>query len=153
MCNSFLFTSNLKTKLYNDIHRLLWWCHVVREGRYVTTAVTGTMSQEQLESECLEAFKQGNKRDAERLLLQIRQPATVRTGCSWCNRQTVYCILSTESISADLAVVHELASTTCQLVLRKCTHTHTQSQFTHTHCTHTHTEKACRQHNSHNNYM
>ena len=47
----------------------------------MTTAVTGTMSQEQLESECLEAFKQGNKRDAERLLLQIRQPATVRTGC------------------------------------------------------------------------
>ena len=40
------------------------------------------MSQEQLESECLEAFKQGNKRDAERLLPQIRQPATVRTGGS-----------------------------------------------------------------------
>ena len=35
------------------------------------------MSQEQLESECLEAFKQGNKRDAERLLPQIRQPAKV----------------------------------------------------------------------------
>ena len=38
------------------------------------------MSQVQLESECLEAFKQGNKRDAERLLPQIQQPATVRTG-------------------------------------------------------------------------
>ena len=36
------------------------------------------MSQKQLESECLEAFEQGNKRDAERLLPQIRQPATVR---------------------------------------------------------------------------
>ena len=36
------------------------------------------MSQEQLESECLEAFKQGNKRDAERLLPQIRQQVTVR---------------------------------------------------------------------------
>ena len=35
------------------------------------------MSQKQLESECLEAFKQGNKRDAERLLPQIRQPAKV----------------------------------------------------------------------------
>ena len=37
------------------------------------------MSQEQLESECLEMFKRGKKRDAERLLPQIRQPAKVRT--------------------------------------------------------------------------
>ena len=37
------------------------------------------MSQEQLESECLEAFIRGNKRDAERLLPQILQPAKVRT--------------------------------------------------------------------------
>ena len=35
------------------------------------------MSQEQLQSECLEAFIEGNKRDAERLLPQIRQPAKV----------------------------------------------------------------------------
>ena len=35
------------------------------------------MSQKQLESECLEAFEQGNKRDAERLLPQIRQPSKV----------------------------------------------------------------------------
>ena len=37
------------------------------------------MSQEQLECECLEAFKRGNKRNAERLLPQIRQPADIRT--------------------------------------------------------------------------
>ena len=37
------------------------------------------MSQEQLESECLEAFIRENKQDAEQLLPQIRQPAEVRT--------------------------------------------------------------------------
>ena len=47
--------------------RRIWWV-----GRYLTT-----MSQKQLESECLEAFEQGNKRDAERLLPQIRQPSKV----------------------------------------------------------------------------
>ena len=41
------------------------------------------MSQEQLESECLEAFEQGNKRDAERLLPQIRQPAKVMIRMIW----------------------------------------------------------------------
>ena len=53
-------------------------CALGGKGRYLTTAAI--MSQVQLESECLEAFKQGNKRDAERLLPQIQQPATVRTG-------------------------------------------------------------------------
>ena len=37
------------------------------------------MSQEQLKSECVEVFKQGNKQDAERLLPQIGQPADIRT--------------------------------------------------------------------------
>ena len=44
------------------------------------TDTPGTvMSQKHLESECLQAFIQGKKRDAERLLPQIRQPAEVRT--------------------------------------------------------------------------
>ena len=37
------------------------------------------MSQEQLESECLEAFIKGSKRDAERLLPQVRQTVKVVT--------------------------------------------------------------------------
>ena len=36
-----------------------------------------SMSKEHLESECLKAFKRGNKRDVERLLLQVRQPADI----------------------------------------------------------------------------
>ena len=47
-----------------------------REGSESTTAM---MSQEQLERECVEAFKRGNKQDAERLLPQIGQPASIRT--------------------------------------------------------------------------
>ena len=39
------------------------------------------MSQEQLKSECVKAFKQENKQDAERLLPQIGQPADIRTTC------------------------------------------------------------------------
>ena len=35
------------------------------------------MSKEHLENECLKAFKRGNKRDVERLLLQVRQPAGI----------------------------------------------------------------------------
>ena len=38
-----------------------------------------TMSLEQLEGECLKAFKQGHKQNAERLLPQIKQPADIRT--------------------------------------------------------------------------
>ena len=37
------------------------------------------MTQEQLERECLKAFEGGNKRDAERLLLRMQQPAKVGT--------------------------------------------------------------------------
>ena len=37
------------------------------------------MSLEQLEGECLKAFKQGHKQNAERLLPQIKQPADIRT--------------------------------------------------------------------------
>ena len=37
------------------------------------------MAQEQLKSECVWAFNQGNKQDAERLLPQIEQPADIRT--------------------------------------------------------------------------
>ena len=37
------------------------------------------MSWKQLKSECAEAFKQGNKLDAEQLLPQIRQPADIKT--------------------------------------------------------------------------
>ena len=36
------------------------------------------MDQPRLERECLEAFRQGDKRDAERLLPQVRQPDKVR---------------------------------------------------------------------------
>ena len=46
------------------------------------------MSQEQLESECVEAFKLKNKQDAKRLLPQIRQPADIRT--TTCNVQDVW---------------------------------------------------------------
>ena len=35
------------------------------------------MPQEKLESECSEAFRQGNKQDAERLLPQLKQPADI----------------------------------------------------------------------------
>ena len=42
-------------------------------------STTATMSEEQSESECLKAFKQGNKQDAERLLPQIGPPADIRT--------------------------------------------------------------------------
>ena len=41
-------------------------------------STTATMAQEQLQSECAKAFKQGNKQDAERLLPQIEQPADIR---------------------------------------------------------------------------
>ena len=37
------------------------------------------MPQEQLKSKCVEAFKQGNKQDAEQLVPQIGQPAEIRT--------------------------------------------------------------------------
>ena len=37
------------------------------------------MAQEQLKRECVKAFQQGNKQDAERLLPQIGQPADIRT--------------------------------------------------------------------------
>ena len=47
-----------------------------REGPESTTAM---MSQEQLERECVWAFKRQNKQDAERLLPQIGQPASIRT--------------------------------------------------------------------------
>ena len=42
-------------------------------------STTATMAQEQLKSECVWAFNQGNKQDAERLLPQIEQPADIRT--------------------------------------------------------------------------
>ena len=41
------------------------------------------MSQEQLKSKCVEAFRQGNKQDAERLLPQIEQPADIRTATDY----------------------------------------------------------------------
>ena len=37
------------------------------------------MAKKQLKSECVEAFKRGNKQDAKRLLPKIRQPADIRT--------------------------------------------------------------------------
>ena len=37
------------------------------------------MSQEQLKSKCVKAFRQGKKQYAERLLAQIGQPADIRT--------------------------------------------------------------------------
>ena len=40
------------------------------------------MTQEQLRSECVEAFEKGNKQDAKRLLPQIEQPADIRTNNS-----------------------------------------------------------------------
>ena len=43
-----------------------------------TGQITVTMLQEQLKSECVEEFKQGNKQDAQRLLSQIEQPADIR---------------------------------------------------------------------------
>ena len=46
------------------------------------------MSQEQLEDKCLEAFKQGNKRDAKRFLPQIRQPAKVMIWTRWWSPNT-----------------------------------------------------------------
>ena len=48
------------------------------------------MSQEQLKSECVEAFKQGNKQDAEQLLPQIRQPADIRTTIDYAQGQWWY---------------------------------------------------------------
>ena len=43
---------------------------------------TATMSQE-IETNCVEeAFKEGNKQDAERLLLQIKEPADITTTTS-----------------------------------------------------------------------
>ena len=36
------------------------------------------MSQEQSESKCVEAFKRGNKQDAQQLLPQTGQPANIR---------------------------------------------------------------------------
>ena len=64
------------------------------------------MSQKQLEDKCSEAFKQGNKRDAERLLPQIRQPATVRTGgySVIVNGITIY--IDIESSLLHLAAAH-----------------------------------------------
>ena len=37
------------------------------------------MSEEHLDRECLKAFKVGSKREVERLLPQLRQPANIRT--------------------------------------------------------------------------
>ena len=46
-----------------------------------------TMSQKKLKSDCVVAFEVGKKRDAEKLLPQIEQPADIRTyyvrGMSW----------------------------------------------------------------------
>ena len=39
-------------------------------------STTATMAQEQLQSECAKAFKQGNKQDAERLLPQMNNQLT-----------------------------------------------------------------------------
>ena len=51
--------------------------HMQRRSRLEST--TATMSQKQLESECVKAFILKNKQDAEQLLPQIRQPADIRT--------------------------------------------------------------------------
>ena len=42
-------------------------------------STTVTMSQEQLKSECVEAFEHDNREDAEQLLLQLEQPADIKT--------------------------------------------------------------------------
>ena len=78
------------------------------------------MTQKQLESECLEAFKQGNKRDAERLLPQIRQPDTVRTGGSVIvNGITI--IINSRSSLLHLAAAHGWMDVVIDLITKyKC---------------------------------
>ena len=81
------------------------------------------MSQKQLESECLEAFEQGNKRDAERLLPQIRQPATVRTGSIYdtviVNGITIY--IHSGSSLLHLAAAHGWMDVVINLITKyKC---------------------------------
>ena len=58
--------------------------------------------QLQLERECLNAFKEGNKRDVERLLPQIRQPAKVRTTLTF----YTHVVIAWESSILHLAAAH-----------------------------------------------
>ena len=77
------------------------------------------MTQKQLESKCLEAFEQGNKRDAERLLPQIRQQATVRTGGGVIVSSTIY--ISTKSSLLHLAAAHGWMDVVIDLITKyKC---------------------------------
>ena len=84
----------------------------VEKGVKLTTVV---------KSECLEAFKQGNKRDAERLLPQIRQPATERTGgyILIVNGITIY--MPIESSVLHLAAAHSWMDVVIDLITKhKC---------------------------------
>ena len=79
------------------------------------------MTQKQLESECLEAFKQGNKRDAERLLPQIRQPATVRTTVYYGVILIVNDITNSRSSLLHLAAAHGWMDVVIDLITKyKC---------------------------------
>ena len=81
------------------------------------------MTQKQLESECLEAFEQGNKRDAERLLPQIRQPATVRTGSIYTVivNGTITIYMPSESSLLHLAATHGWMDVVIDLITKyKC---------------------------------
>ena len=79
------------------------------------------MTQKQLESECLEAFKQGNKRDAERLLPQVRQPATVRTGCYDVIVNGITIFIASKSSLLHLAAVHGWIDVIIDLITKyKC---------------------------------
>ena len=80
-------------------------------------------TQEQLEDKCLKAFVRGDKRDAERLLPQIRQPATVRT-CTGVyivivNGITIH--IAGESSLLHLAAVHGWMDVVSDLITKyKC---------------------------------
>ena len=85
------------------------------------------MSQEQLESECLEAFEQGNKRDAERLLPQIRQPATImiRMRYKWwtntVNVNGINIVIYDQSSLLHLAAAHGWMDVVLDLITKyKC---------------------------------
>ena len=90
--------------------------------RYLTTAAIMS-TQEQLEDKCLKAFVRGDKRDAERLLPQIRQPATVRT-CTGVyivivNGITIH--IAGESSLLHLAAVHGWMDVVSDLITKyKC---------------------------------
>ena len=84
------------------------------------------MSQEKLESECLQAFRLGSKQDAERLLSLIVKPADFRTieDCACAVNLFVHgwkITIASESSLVHLAAVHGWLDIVIDLILKyKC---------------------------------